>query len=89
MILGGHKHSDHSRKLYKFLTDNMKLKEEVLIIVTTLRNKVTLSLGYIKLTGDHSYSWAVKVHEPIIIPPLAFFELHQSESDFRLLLTNK
>ena len=79
---GGHKHSDHSRKLYKFLTDNMKLKEEVLIIVTTLRNKVTLSLEYIKLTGDHSYSWAVKVHEPIIIPPLAFFELHQSESDF-------
>lgn len=39
MILGGHKHSDHSRKLYKFLTDNMKLKEEVLIIVTTLKNK--------------------------------------------------
>lgn len=39
MILGGHRHSDHSRKLYKFLTDNMKLKEKVLIILTTLKNK--------------------------------------------------
>ena len=68
----------------------MKLKEEVLIIVTTLRNKESDTKSWIhqiKINRKPQLLLGCESAWSNYNPSPAFFEVHQSELDFRLLLT--